>query len=76
MLRVLCTTTFVLAAAMAMAQASAREEIAANHFLSGSNHLDYDNYPATATLTKTPKGYEPYYMSHYDSRFGSLMNAK
>lgn len=70
MLRVLCTTTFVLAAAMAMAQASAREEIAANHFLSGSNHLDYDNYPATATLTKTPKGYEPYYMSHY-GRHGS-----
>ncbi|MBR1665580.1 MAG: histidine-type phosphatase [Bacteroidaceae bacterium] len=55
---------------MAMAQASAREEIAANHFLSGSNHLDYDNYPATATLTKTPKGYEPYYMSHY-GRHGS-----
>ena len=70
MLRVLCTTTFVLAAAMAMAQASASEEIAANHFLSGSNHLDYDNYPATATLTKTPKGYEPYYMSHY-GRHGS-----
>ena len=70
MLRVLCTTTFVLAAVMAMAQASAREEIAANHFLSGSNHLDYDNYPATATLTKTPKGYEPYYMSHY-GRHGS-----
>ena len=70
MLRVLCTTTFVLAAAMAMAQASAREEIAANHFLCGSNHLDYDNYPATATLTKTPKGYEPYYMSHY-GRHGS-----
>ena len=70
MLRVLCTTTFVLAAAMAMAQASACEEIAANHFLSGSNHLDYDNYPATATLTKTPKGYEPYYMSHY-GRHGS-----
>ncbi|MBP3822936.1 MAG: histidine-type phosphatase [Bacteroidaceae bacterium] len=55
---------------MAMAQASAREEIAANHFLSGSNHLDYDNYPATATLTKTPKSYEPYYMSHY-GRHGS-----
>lgn len=47
------------------AQKSAREEIAANPFLCGSNHLDYDNYPATATLTKTPKGYEPYYMSHY-----------
>jgi len=47
------------------AQKSAREEIAENPYLSGSNHLDYDNYPATAPLTPAPKGYEPYYMSHY-----------
>ena len=64
-LRVLCTYVLTLASALAMAQTSAREEIAANPFLSGSNHLDYDNYPATEALTKTPKGYEPYYMSHY-----------
>ena len=64
-LRVLCTTTLLLVATLAMAQTTAREEIAANPFLCGSNHLDYDNYPATATLTKAPKGYEPYYMSHY-----------
>ena len=44
---------------------TAREEIAANPFLCGSNHLDYDNYPATAKLTKAPKGYEPYLMNHY-----------
>ena len=47
------------------AQQTAREEIAQNPFLSGSNHLDYDNYPATEPLTKAPKGYEPFYMSHY-----------
>ena len=44
---------------------TAREEMAANPYLCGSNHLDYDNYPATAPLTKTPKGYEPYLMNHY-----------
>ena len=44
---------------------TAREEIAANPFLCGSNHLDYDNYPATAKLTKAPKGYEPYLLNHY-----------
>lgn len=55
---------FALVASLS-AQTSAREEIAKNPFLCGSNHLDYDNYPATAPLTKAPKGYEPYYMSHY-----------
>lgn len=49
---------------------TAREEIAANPFLCGSNHLDYDNYPATAKLTKAPKGYEPYLLNHY-GRHGS-----
>ena len=49
---------------------TAREEIAANAYLCGSNHLDYDNYPATAPLTRAPKGYEPYLMNHY-GRHGS-----
>ncbi|MCR4994840.1 MAG: histidine-type phosphatase, partial [Bacteroidales bacterium] len=43
-----------------MGQTTAREQMAANPYLCGSNHLDYDNYPATAKLTKAPKGYEPY----------------
>ncbi|MBP5772390.1 MAG: histidine-type phosphatase [Bacteroidaceae bacterium] len=47
------------------AQKSAYEEIAANRFLCGSNHLDYDNYPAKTPLTPAPKGYEPYYLTHY-----------
>ena len=36
---------------------SAKEEIAENRFLSGSNYLDYDNYPAPENLTKAPQGY-------------------
>ena len=49
---------------------SAKEEITANHFLSGSNYLDYDRQLSTKPLTPSPKNYEPYYMSHY-GRHGS-----
>ena len=52
------------------AQKTAREEIAENRFLCGSNYLDYDRYPATKPLSPAPKGYEPFYMSHY-GRHGS-----
>jgi hypothetical protein len=58
----LCLTTW--------AQKTAREEIAENRFLCGSNYLDYDRHPATKALTPAPKGYEPFYMSHY-GRHGS-----
>ena len=59
------STLLILHVAAVQAQPTAREQIAANPYLCGSNHLDYDNYPTTEALTKTPKGYEPYYMSHY-----------
>ena len=49
---------------------TAREEIKANHYLSGSNYLDYNRQLATEPLTPAPKGYEPFYMSHY-GRHGS-----
>jgi len=49
---------------------SAKEEIAENHFLAGSNYLDYDRQLSDKPLTPTPKGYVPYYMSHY-GRHGS-----
>lgn len=52
------------------AQKTAREEIAENRFLSGSNYLDYERQLSTTPLTPTPKGYEPFYMSHY-GRHGS-----
>ena len=55
---------------MAQSAKTAREEIAANRYLCGSNYLDYDNHPATKPLTAAPKGYEPFYMSHY-GRHGS-----
>ena len=43
---------------------SALEEITADKFLAGGNAVDYDRLPRKA-LTPTPKGYEPFYMSHY-----------
>ena len=49
---------------------SAREEIRQNRFLCGSNYLDYDNAYGHDALTPAPKGYEPFYMSHY-GRHGS-----
>ena len=55
---------------LTMSAQTAREEIKANKFLSASNYLDYDNYPATKSLTPAPKGYEPYLMNHY-GRHGS-----
>ena len=53
-----------------VAAQTAREELKANHYLSGSNYLDYDRQLATEPLTPAPKGYEPFYMSHY-GRHGS-----
>ena len=51
-------------------ETSAKDEIAANHYLAGSNYLDYDRQLSTKALTPAPKGYEPYYMSQY-GRHGS-----
>ena len=48
----------------------AKDEIAANRYLAGSNYLDYDRQLPTKALTPAPKGYEPFYMSHY-GRHGS-----
>ena len=49
---------------------SAREEIRQNRYLCGSNYLDYDKAYGHDALTPAPKGYEPFYMSHY-GRHGS-----
>ena len=51
-------------------ETSAKDEIMANRFLSGSNYLDYDRQLSDKPLTPSPKNYEPYYMSHY-GRHGS-----
>ena len=60
-------TTILLLAAFALSSnaQTAREEIKANRYLSASNYVDYDNYPATKALTPAPAGYEPYLMNHY-----------
>lgn len=47
---------------------TAKEEIYADILKSGSNHMAYQ--VPTTPLTKAPKGYEPFYMSHY-GRHGS-----
>ncbi len=49
---------------------TAKEDIAANRFLAGSNYVDYDRQLPGKPLTPSPKNYEPYYMSHY-GRHGS-----
>lgn len=75
MRKILLTGTLFAAASTLTAQIStfattAKDEIAANHYLAGSNYLDYDRQLPTERLTPAPKGYEPYYMSHY-GRHGS-----
>ena len=65
------TLMMMLAAQMmTMAAQTAREEIQANKYLAGSNYLDYDRQMTTKALTPAPKGYTPFYMSHY-GRHGS-----
>ncbi len=67
--RILTLALVAVSACTALAQ-TAREEIAANRFLAGSNYLDYDKAYGRDPLTPAPKGYEPYYLSHY-GRHGS-----
>ena len=49
---------------------TAREEIKENAWLAGSNYLDYDRQLPDFEYTKAPKGYVPFYFSHY-GRHGS-----
>ena len=56
--------------ALTVTAQTAREEIRANKYLSGSQYLDYNRRLPDKPLTPAPKGYEPYYMSHY-GRHGS-----
>lgn len=68
-------TTMMLFAGIALTMAAqtaqtAREEIRNNKYLAGSNYLDYDRQLTNQKLTPAPKGYIPYYLSHY-GRHGS-----
>jgi len=53
----------------AQAQLS-RQEIYENPFRAGGNYYDYDKQLPFKPLTKAPKGYVPFYMTHY-GRHGS-----
>jgi len=67
LLFVICCLSFSSVAAQ---QKTAREEIDENPWLAGSNYVDYDRQLPDFKYTKAPKGYVPFYMSHY-GRHGS-----
>ena len=54
---------------LSMFSQQAREEIAADNCVSGSNYYAYPG-PRADGLTPAPKGYKPVYISHY-GRHGS-----
>ncbi len=60
--------TLVLAYSLSIIAQTAREEIYDNPLRAGGNYLAYLN--PVKPLTNTPKGYEPFYISHY-GRHGS-----
>ena len=64
------STILLFYTAISISAQTAQEAFKANRFLSASNYLDYNNQLNTTPLTPTPKGYEPFYMSHY-GRHGS-----
>ncbi len=69
MKRLLLLFTVCASMTVALAQ-TAREEIDANPWLAGSNYVDYDRQLPDFNYTKAPKGYVPFYFSHY-GRHGS-----
>ena len=66
--KITATLLLLFACAATWAQ-SPREEFKENIFKSGSNYYAYPG-PKQQKLTPAPKGYEPYYISHY-GRHGS-----
>lgn len=64
------TLSILLLSLGIIAQKSPREEIHENILLSASQYTAYIDPKADDVLTPTPKGYEPFYMSHY-GRHGS-----
>ena len=65
--KTLTLLVFIFSLLVSFAQ-TAKEEIYADILKSGSNYMAYQ--APTKALTKAPKGYEPFYMSHY-GRHGS-----
>ena len=65
----LFTLMLALAVTLTVAGQQVKQEISENKCLSGSNHLAYPG-PSQERLTPAPKGYRPFYISHY-GRHGS-----
>lgn len=65
----LFTLLLVLTVALTATGQQVKHEISENKCLSGSNHLAYPG-PSQERLTPAPKGYRPFYISHY-GRHGS-----
>ena len=61
----LSAVVLTLSAQTTGAVKSARQEIAENPWLAGSNYVDYDRQLPDFHYTKAPKGYVPFYFSHY-----------
>jgi len=70
MKRLFALTVLAMAMTTATLAQTARQEIDANPWLAGSNYLDYNRQLPDFRYTKAPKGYEPFYLTHY-GRHGS-----
>jgi hypothetical protein len=63
-------TLLLLGVTFSASAQTARDDIKANPFLAGSNYVDYDRQLPDFAYTKAPKGYVPFYFTHY-GRHGS-----
>ena len=63
------TFLLIVLTTLAASAQNPKDEISADPCLSGSNHLAYPG-PVQERLTPAPKGYRPFYISHY-GRHGS-----
>ena len=70
MKRLFALTVMAIAMTTTTLAQTARQEIDANPWLAGSNYLDYNRQLPDFRYTKAPKGYEPFYLTHY-GRHGS-----
>ena len=59
-----------LSSGIALQAQTARDDIRKNIYLAGSNYIDYNRQLPDFKYTKAPRGYVPFYMSHY-GRHGS-----
>ena len=66
--RLILAATFMVSSLCTFAQSKAEQEIRDNRLLSASNYVAYVD--PTEALSPAPKGYEPFYLTHY-GRHGS-----